>query len=194
MLEGASGGAVASMMAAVKQNGKSFRGSMVAGPGGSPLLTPLLEALLGWPQARLMGGMGVDAAVSMAKAARQLFGSDVGLGITSMAIDDGVYPDGTVWVAAVSEEGEIQANSDLRNTGKWRCNEPASSRSSNLPPHSTQNSSDPTAFSTSSNGARIGGISFSGRPTVRLVSCMSAVMNSYRHIADDLAAHVNKCG
>ncbi len=53
----------------------------------------------------------MDAAVSMAKAARQLFGSDVGLGITPMAIDDGVYPDGTVWVAAVSEEGEIQANS-----------------------------------------------------------------------------------
>ena len=111
VLEGASGGAVASMMAAVKQNGKSFRGSMVAGPGGSPLLTPLLEALLGWPQARLMGGMGVEAAVSMAKAARQLFGSDVGLGITPMAIDDGVYPGGTVWVAVVSEEGEIQATS-----------------------------------------------------------------------------------
>ena len=111
VLEGASGGAVASMMAAVKQNGKTFRGSMVAGPGGSPLLTPLLEALLGWPQARLMGGMGVEAAVSMAKAARQLFGSDVGLGITPMAIDDGVYPDGTVWVAVVSEDGEIRATS-----------------------------------------------------------------------------------
>ena len=53
----------------------------------------------------------MDAAVSMAKAARQLFGSDVGLGITPMAVDDGVYPDGTVWVAAVSEEGDIQADS-----------------------------------------------------------------------------------
>ena len=108
-LEGASGGAVAATMAAVRQNAKSFRGSMVAGPGGSPLLTPVLETLLGGPQARLAGGLGVDAAVSMAKAARQLFDSDVGLGITPMAIDDDTHPDGTLWVAAVSEYGEVRA-------------------------------------------------------------------------------------
>ena len=111
VLEGASGGAVATMMAAVRQNTKSFRGSMVAGPGGSPLMTPVLETLLGGPQARLTGGLGGDAAVSMAKAARQLLGSDVGVGITPMAIDDDTYPDGTLWVAAVSDEGQIQATS-----------------------------------------------------------------------------------
>ena len=117
VLEGASGGAVASMMAAVKQNGKSFRGSMVAGPGGSPLLTPLLEALLGWPQARLMGGMGVDAAVSMAKAARQLFGSDVGLGITSMAIDDGSIPMAQSGLRLCQKRARSRPIPDLRNTG-----------------------------------------------------------------------------
>ncbi len=111
VLEGASGGAVAATMAAVRQNSKSFRGSMVAGPGGSPLLTPVLETLLGGPQARLTGGLGGDAAVSMAKAARQLFGSDVGVGITPMAIDDDTHPDGTLWVAAVSDEGQVQATS-----------------------------------------------------------------------------------
>ena len=71
----------------------------------------MLEALLGGPQARLRGGLGDDAAVSMAKAARQLFLSDIGLGITPMAIDDDTYPDGTVWIAAVSEEGEVRATS-----------------------------------------------------------------------------------
>lgn len=111
VLEGASGGTVATMMATVRQNARSFRGSMVAGPGGSPLITPVLESLLGGPQARLRGGLGIDAAISMAKAARRLFSSDIGLGITPMAIDDDTYPDGTVWIAAVSEEGQVQATS-----------------------------------------------------------------------------------
>ena len=111
VLEGASGGTVATMMAAVKQNARVFRGSMVIGPDDSPLLNPALESLLGGHQVSLLKGAGEEAAVSMAKAARQLFGSDIGLGITPMADGDRLVPDGTVWVAAVSDRGEIRADS-----------------------------------------------------------------------------------
>lgn len=100
------GGAVASMLSLAPGHEHWFRGSIVLGPAGAPLSTPLLESMLGGPAGRLTGSMSEAAALQMAQSARQLTGADLGIGITPPSSDDDEQMKGTIFIAFISDTGQ----------------------------------------------------------------------------------------
>ncbi len=106
VVDSGTGGTVASMLSHVPDHARWFRGSMVTGPGGSPLATPLLESMLGGPAGRTAGAVSEAAAHQMAVNARQLLGADLGIGITPPSADDDEQMKGTIFVGLSSPDGE----------------------------------------------------------------------------------------
>jgi len=114
VIDGATGGAISSALAVAPEHERFYRGALVIDTGGAPLLAPALEAMMGSQQARLRGGLGPEAAVQMATAARALLDADIGLGITAPAPADAAHPEGTVFIGMVSDHGSTTA------TGRFR--------------------------------------------------------------------------
>jgi len=114
VIDDATGGAISTALAAAPGHERFYRGSLVIDTAGAPLLTPALEAMMGSQQARLRGGLGPEAALQMATAARALLGADVGLGVTAPAPADATYPEGTVFVGIVSDHGSATTSGRFR--------------------------------------------------------------------------------
>ncbi len=105
VVDSGTGGTLASLLSHAKGHERWFRGSMVTGPGGAPLATPLLESMLGGPAGRTTGTVSEAAAVQMAVNARQLMGAELGIGITPPSSEDDEQMKGTIFVAFVSSTG-----------------------------------------------------------------------------------------
>ena len=114
VIDGATGGAISTALAAAPAHERFYRGSLVLDTAGAPLLAPALEAMMGSQQARLRGGLDPEAALQMATAARQLLAADVGLGVTAPAPADAAHPEGTVFVGIVSDQGTATASGRFR--------------------------------------------------------------------------------
>ena len=114
VIDGATGGAIAAALAAAPTHERFYRGSLVIDTAGAPLLAPALEAMMGSQQARLRGGLGPEAGLQMATAARALLGADVGLGVTAPAPAEATYPEGTFFVGIVSDHGSATASGRFR--------------------------------------------------------------------------------
>ncbi len=105
IVDSGTGGTVASLLSHTPGHERWFRGSMVTGPGGAPLATPLLESMLGGPAGRTTGTVSEAAAVQMAINARQLMGAELGIGITPPSSEDDEQMKGTIFVAFVTSAG-----------------------------------------------------------------------------------------
>ncbi|MCH8223122.1 MAG: CinA family nicotinamide mononucleotide deamidase-related protein [Chloroflexi bacterium] len=110
VIEGASGGALASQLAQIPDNEVFFKGALVTNgkgdvitPGGATLFTPQAD--------------GEDRAIAMASAAREIFGTDVGLALTvpttpiTPATPADRAADGTYHVAMMSNSFQRTATS-----------------------------------------------------------------------------------
>lgn len=106
IVDSGTGGTVASLLSQAPGHERWFRGSMVTGPGGAPLATPLLESMLGGPAGRTTGSVSETAALQMAVNARQLMGADLGIGVTPPAGDDDEQMKGTIFVGFVTSAGQ----------------------------------------------------------------------------------------
>ena len=106
VVDSGTGGTVASMLSQAPGHEHWFRGSMVTGPGGAPLATPLLESMLGGPAGRLIGAVSESAAIQMAVNARQLMGADLGIGITPPSSEDDEQMKGTIFVGFATSQGQ----------------------------------------------------------------------------------------
>ena len=93
------------MLAEVEGHEKWFRGSLATGPGGAPLDTPALEAVLGGNAGRVTGAVSEQSAAQMARAARALTGATLGIGVTPAAGDDDDLMKGTLFVGLESDTG-----------------------------------------------------------------------------------------
>ena len=114
VIDGATGGAISTALAAAPAHERFFRGSLVLDTAGALLLAPALEAMMGPQQGRLRGGLGPEASLQMATAARELLAADVGLAVTAPAPADATHPEGTVFVGIVSNRGTATANGRFR--------------------------------------------------------------------------------
>lgn len=106
VVDSGSGGMLASLLSHVDGHEKWFRGSMITGPGGSPLATPLLESMLGGPAGRTTGTVSEASAIQMAVNARQLMGAELGIGITPPSSEDDEQMKGTIFAAFVTSTGQ----------------------------------------------------------------------------------------
>lgn len=106
VIDSGTGGTVASMLSHASGHERWFRGSMITGPGGAPLATPLLESMLGGPAGRTTGTVSEASALQMAVNARQLMGAELGIGITPPSSEDDEQMKGTIFVAFVTSTGQ----------------------------------------------------------------------------------------
>ncbi len=106
VVDSGTGGTLASLISRAAGHERWFRGSMITGPGGAPLATPLLESMLGGPAGRTTGTVSEAAAVQMAVNARQLMGADLGIGITPPSSEDDEQMKGTIFVAFATSSGK----------------------------------------------------------------------------------------
>ncbi len=118
IIDGGTGGAVASALAAAPGHGRFYRGALVLDTDGAPLAAPALEAMMGSQQARLRGGVGPEAAINIARSARGLLAADVGLGITAPAPADAAHPEGTVFIGIASDHGASADSARFRQTSQ----------------------------------------------------------------------------
>lgn len=118
VIDGASGGAVSLSLSTTPGHERFYRGCLISDPGGAPLMTPTLEAMMGSRQARLRGGQGREAALEMAASARGLFDADIGLALTAPALEDTAYPEGTVWIGILSDTGSATKSARFRQTAE----------------------------------------------------------------------------
>ena len=118
VIDGATGGAISTALAAAPEHERFYRGSLVIDTGGAQLLSPALEAMMGSQHARLRGGVGPEAALQMATAARALLAADVGLGVTAPAPADAAYPEGVVFVGIVSDHGSATTSGRFRQASE----------------------------------------------------------------------------
>ena len=101
VLEGASGGTVASMFGDLPDPRAVYRGSLAVNQTEA-LTGATLESLL---SAAGPGADGEETALAMASAARKLLGADIGLGISPRSGQNGGDADGAVWVGMASDRG-----------------------------------------------------------------------------------------
>lgn len=106
LAESGTGGTVASLLSQTRAHERWFRGSIVTGPGGAPLATPLLESMLGGPAGRTTGAVSEASALQMAVNARELTGSDLGIGVTPPSSEDDEQMKGTIFAAFASSAGK----------------------------------------------------------------------------------------
>lgn len=106
LAESGTGGMVATMLSQAPGHERWFRGSIVAGPGGAPLATPLLESMLGGPAGRTTGAVSEASALQMAVNARELTGADFGIGVTPPSSEDDEQMKGTIFAAFASSAGK----------------------------------------------------------------------------------------
>ncbi len=106
LAESGTGGMVASLLSQAPGHEHWFRGSIVTGPGGAPLATPLLESMLGGPAGRTTGTVSEASALQMAVNARELTGADLGIGVTPPSSEDDERMKGTVFAAMASAAGK----------------------------------------------------------------------------------------
>lgn len=106
VVDSGTGGTLASMLSHAPGHEKWFRGSMITGPGGAPLATPLLESMLGGPAGRTTGTVSEASALQMAVNARQLLSADLGIGITPPSSEDDEQMKGTIFVGLATSAGQ----------------------------------------------------------------------------------------
>ncbi len=106
VVDSGTGGMLASLLSQATGHERWFRGSMITGPGGAPLATPLLESMLGGPAGRTTGMVSEAAARQMAVNARQLMGAELGIGITPPSSEDDEQMKGTIFVGLASSTGQ----------------------------------------------------------------------------------------
>jgi nicotinamide-nucleotide amidase len=106
VVDAGTGGMVASMLSQTPGHEHWFRGSLVTGPGGAPLATPLLSTMFGGTAGKSAGAVSENAALQMATSARELTGAELGIGITPPAGDDDEQMKGTIFAAFVTASGQ----------------------------------------------------------------------------------------